>query len=79
MIKVFINGGSGTTGLRIAERLQARPDIELLTLPEERRKRVTAQAELAAQADITFLCLPAAIYITGECVAVDGGFLRYGF
>ncbi len=58
MIKVFINGGSGTTGLRIAERLQARPDIELLTLPEERRKLVAAQAELAAQADITFLCLP---------------------
>ena len=58
MIQVFINGGSGTTGLRIAERLQARPDIELLTLPEERRKLVAAQAELAAQADITFLCLP---------------------
>ena len=24
------------------------------------------------------LCLPAA-YVTGECIAVDGGFLRYGF
>jgi len=28
---------------------------------------------------VTFLCLPASGYITGECIAVDGGFLRYGF
>jgi N-acetyl-gamma-glutamyl-phosphate reductase len=58
MTKVFINGGSGTTGLRIAERLAERKDITLVSLPEELRKNVDAQAELAAQADITFLCLP---------------------
>src|SRR3546814_702748 len=39
--------------------------------------RVGEPEEVAAA--VAFLCLPAAAYITGECVAVDGGFLRYGF
>ena len=39
--------------------------------------RVGDPEEVAAA--VAFLCLPAASYITGECVAVDGGFLRYGF
>lgn len=30
-------------------------------------------------AAVAFLCLPAAGYVTGECIAVDGGFLGYGF
>ncbi len=58
MTKVFINGGSGTTGLRVAERLARRRDVTPVFLPEEARKDVNAQAELAAKADITFLCLP---------------------
>ena len=28
---------------------------------------------------IVFLCLPAASYVTGQCLAVDGGFSVYGF
>jgi len=39
--------------------------------------RIGEPKEVAAAA--AFLCLPAASYITGECIAVDGGFLRYGF
>lgn len=39
--------------------------------------RIGEPEEVAAA--VAFLCLPAAAYITGECLAVDGGFLRYGF
>ena len=40
-------------------------------------RRIGEPSEVAAA--VAFLCLPAASYITGECIAVDGGFLRYGF
>ncbi|ANB16151.1 SDR family oxidoreductase [Dokdonella koreensis] len=39
--------------------------------------RIGEVEEVAAA--VAFLCLPAASYVTGECIAVDGGFLRYGF
>lgn len=39
--------------------------------------RVGEPNEVAAA--IAFLCMPAASYITGETIAVDGGFLRMGF
>ena len=39
--------------------------------------RIGEPEEVAAA--VAFLCLPASSYITGECIAVDGGFLRYGF
>ncbi len=39
--------------------------------------RIGEPEEVAAA--VTFLCLPAASYITGQVLAVDGGFLNYGF
>lgn len=39
--------------------------------------RIGEAEEVAAA--VAFLCLPAASYITGEILAVDGGFLKYGF
>lgn len=45
----------------------ARTPIERIGEPEE------------VAAAVAFFCLPAASYITGEVMAVDGGFLKYGF
>ncbi len=63
MICVFIDGKEGTTGLRIWERLQGRDDIELITLPEEKRKDPEARREAIHSADTVFLCLPDAAAI----------------
>ncbi|UAK22948.1 N-acetyl-gamma-glutamyl-phosphate reductase [Sphingomonas nostoxanthinifaciens] len=55
---IFIDGGAGTTGLEIRERLADRPGLALLTLPEERRKDASARREALNDADIVVLCLP---------------------
>lgn len=58
MIKVFIDGREGTTGLKIDERLRLREDIEVIILPEELRKDTAARKEAINSSDVTFLCLP---------------------
>lgn len=58
MTRVFIDGSSGTTGLRIHERLADRRDIELIILPDEKRKEEAYIKEALHEADIAFLCLP---------------------
>ncbi len=58
MTKVFIDGSAGTTGLRIADRLADRRDLQLITLPEELRKEPKARQDAICGADIAFLCLP---------------------
>ncbi|MEO8038701.1 MAG: N-acetyl-gamma-glutamyl-phosphate reductase [Betaproteobacteria bacterium] len=56
--KVFIDGRHGTTGLKIDERLADRDEIEVLAIPEDRRKDPAAKAAVINDADIVFLCLP---------------------
>lgn len=57
-VKVFIDGSSGTTGLRIADRFAARPEIQLLSISAQGRKDVTERAKVINSADLAFLCLP---------------------
>lgn len=63
MTKIFIDGSQGTTGLKIFDRLSNRPDVELITLPEELRKDTDARKKALNSADIAFLCLPDAAAI----------------
>ena len=71
MIHVFIDGSAGTTGLRIADRLGQRQDIQLIRLPEELRKDPAARKDAICQADAAFLCLPDAAAIEAAELAGD--------
>jgi N-acetyl-gamma-glutamyl-phosphate reductase len=55
---VFVDGQHGTTGFKIHERLSGRTDIEVIEIPEDKRKDPQTKKKLINEADIVFLCLP---------------------
>ena len=63
MTKIFIDGGEGTTGLRILERFEVRNDVELIKIDPELRKDPEERRKMINSSDITFLCLPDAAAI----------------
>lgn len=56
--KVYIDGQSGTTGLKIYDRIAARSDLEMLRIDEDKRHDVEERRKFLNKADIVFLCLP---------------------
>lgn len=57
-VSVFVDGGVGTTGIEILDRLGGRSEIALKTLPEALRKDPSARADALRGADFVILCLP---------------------
>ncbi|GHU93885.1 N-acetyl-gamma-glutamyl-phosphate reductase [Clostridia bacterium] len=58
MIRVFIDGSAGTTGLQLEEKLAAVEGAELLKIDDLLRKDTAARREMINKSDVTFLCLP---------------------
>jgi N-acetyl-gamma-glutamyl-phosphate reductase len=56
--KIFIDGEHGTTGLQIRAMLAGRSDLEIISIPTERRKDPAARAEFLNASDLSILCLP---------------------
>jgi N-acetyl-gamma-glutamyl-phosphate reductase len=56
--RIFVDGAVGTTGLEIADRLEGRADLEILTLDEAQRKDADARRDALNAADVVILCLP---------------------
>ncbi|MBD5113387.1 MAG: N-acetyl-gamma-glutamyl-phosphate reductase [Ruminococcaceae bacterium] len=74
MVKVYIDGQEGTTGLKILERFKDRNDIELLRISEDKRKDNDERKRLINSSDYTFLCLPDAA--AKEAVAMANANVR---
>ena len=55
---VFIDGEIGTTGLQVHEKLKKHPNINILSVNQNKRKDLDYKKEMFEASDVSFLCLP---------------------
>jgi N-acetyl-gamma-glutamyl-phosphate reductase len=73
LVKAFVDGASGTAGLRLKTRLAALPDVELLEPAEALRKDPAEIRRLMRESDFVFLCLPDAAALEAAALAEGTG------
>ncbi|MHB8128709.1 MAG: N-acetyl-gamma-glutamyl-phosphate reductase [Mobilitalea sp.] len=56
--KIFVDGLTGTTGLKIHERLGLYSELDMITIDYDKRREPSERAKCLNEADIVFLCLP---------------------
>jgi len=61
----------------LAETVLKNPEYYIEVVSRTPMKKVGNPEDVAAA--VSFLCMPSAAYITGQCLAVDGGFTINGF
>lgn len=61
----------------LTESLLNNPDFLSSVFSRTPMRRVGEPEDVAGL--VAFLCMPTAAHITGQCIAVDGGFLAFGF
>lgn len=71
MVKVFIDGQAGTTGLQLKNKLDKHPYVELIEIEESKRKDAQERARLMNSADVVFLCLPDAAAVEAVKLVTD--------
>lgn len=76
--KIFIDGQSGTTGLKIRQRLENHPFLDWVQIPDALRKDKQAKKEYFNSVDLVVLCLPdeaaresAALVTDPDTIVVD--------
>ena len=55
---LYIDGEAGTTGLEIRKSLEGRTDIEIASIPADKRKDTSERRKFLNSCDLAILCLP---------------------